>query len=84
MKVLLDVVDIELLFDDTNCVTLSDWEGTPTTINKTGEKTYYMVRDGEYERCTDLVSAEVLVDMILSDGVVLNPDDYRFLFKRRN
>jgi len=80
MKVILDKKDIEKLFKDTNCIVLSDWEGTPATINKTDEGKYYMVRWEEYEPCTDMLDIDKLIDVTLSEGVILQINDYSSLF----
>lgn len=81
MKVFLDVKDIEFLFSEDNCVVLSEWEGTAATINKNDDGSYYMVRWEEYEPCTNNVDVQHLVDVVLSDGVVLSPVYYRRLFE---
>lgn len=80
MKVFLDVKDIKFLFSEENCVVLSDWEGTAATINKHDDGSYYMVRRQEYEPCTNNIDVQHLVDVVLSEGVVLSPTDYNRLF----
>ena len=81
MKVILTEKDLEVLFKDSNCVVVSDWDGFPATINKTDDNHfYYMVRWEEYDPCTKLMNITDMVDIILSDGVVLHTCDYQKLF----
>lgn len=61
MKVILEKKDIEKLFKDTSCIILSDWEGTPATLNKTDDGKYYMVRWEEYDPCTDMLDIDTLI-----------------------
>lgn len=80
MKIQLTEDDINFLFRDTNCVVIPEWEGGPATINKTDDGKFYMVRWEEYEPCTDLVDISDLVDVSLSEGVLLHKDDYSMLY----
>jgi hypothetical protein len=80
MKVILDSNDITALFSDTNCVVVSEWDGGPATINKTESGEFYIVRWGEYEPCTVMLSVDSLVKVLsFTDGVVLHVSDYSYL-----
>lgn len=59
MKVILTEKDLEVLFKDSNCVVVSDWDGAPATINKTDDNRFYMVRWEEYDPCTKLMNGEM-------------------------
>ena len=76
VKVMLEKEDIEKLMKDKNFISLLDWEGSEANIYKTKEGKYYIFRVNGYERCTDLMDIDSLVNVTLSEGVVLNAEDY--------
>lgn len=83
MKIYLDKTDIEILFKDTDCIVVPYWDGDAATINKTDGGKFYMVRWEEYEPCTDIVDIDYLIDVTLSDGLILHPSDYLNLYQGR-
>lgn len=86
MKIILETSDIEFLLTINNgCLLIPEWNGGVATLNKTEDGVYYMVRWQEvrwqeYEPCTEFVDVDTLVNVILSDGVVLYIEDYAKLY----